>query len=75
MKNSKANKQLLGTFSNIPKNLINAIDRLVNSGDDEGCEDLVVVDRQCFLDLVEVCHNLGMDHILTHIKDDEEDDE
>jgi hypothetical protein len=66
MKNSKVK---------IPKNIIDAIDCLVGSGDDEGCEGLVVVDRQCFLDLVEVCHKLGVDCISTHIEDEDDDDD
>ena len=55
----------------VPKKLVDAIDNLVNSGDDEGCEDLVVVDRQYFIDLVKVCQKLGLEQIVTHIEDDD----
>ena len=55
----------------VPKKLVDAIDNLVNSGHDEGCEDLVVVDRQYFIDLVKVCQKLGLEQIVTHIEDDD----
>lgn len=60
------------TSIKIPEKLVDAIDYLVNSADDEGCEGLVVVDKDCLLDLVEVCQKLGLDRIVTHIEEDTE---
>jgi hypothetical protein len=61
------------TSIKIPEKLVDAIDYLVNSADDEGCGGgLVVVDMEYFLDLVKVCQELGLDRIVTHIEEDKD---
>jgi hypothetical protein len=54
----------------IPEELVDAIDSLVNSADDDGCEGLVVVDKDCFLNLVGICGDLGLSRIITHIEEE-----
>ncbi len=57
----------------IPQDLATAIDDLVNSADDDGCDGLVVVGKQQFLYLVNAAKNAGLD-VFTHIEEEEEEE-
>ncbi len=57
----------------LPNDLAAAIENLVVSADDEGCDGLVVVGKREFLFLVNASKHAGL-NVSTHINDDSNED-
>lgn len=58
----------------VPNDLAAAIENLVVSADDQGCEGLVVVGKTEFLFLVKASKHAGL-NVDTHIEEDKGEDE